>query len=71
MHTYRTLYLLPQILLSYALEGTDRVQRTSLDVLLSFTGAFTLVTLGGESHDQLRLVPLMITVTVYEIVTQA
>ncbi len=36
-----------QILLAYAVEGTDRIHRTSLDVLFSITGAFSLIALGG------------------------
>ena len=45
-----------QILLAYAVEGTDRIHRTSLDVLFSITGAFALIALGGEIRIQINLV---------------
>jgi len=37
----------PLMLLAYAVEGTNVIQRTSMDVLFSITGAFVLVALGG------------------------
>ena len=38
----------PMILLAYSYEGTNVVQRTSMDVIFSFVGAFVLVAVGGE-----------------------
>lgn len=38
----------PMILLAYAIEGTDAIQRTSLDSLFTFTAAATLIATGSK-----------------------
>ncbi len=45
----------PLMLLAYAVEGTETIQRTSLDALFCITAAFTLIALGGEYVRILRI----------------
>ena len=37
----------PMILLAYALEGVENVQRTSMDILFSTVGGILLIAVGG------------------------